>query len=165
MPPKPIPGFNTSYQGVPMGLYSVNVYLSSLSFFYNPTIHPTCLSPLLFLAPNTPFWSIQIPGHCELWPTKPSQLLQHLILYFYMQATPRHPSSAPTPELSPPALPSLCFPTWQIASLNSGWRALTRLQYKCFCRKWHQLRWRTKTLQLQSGSSSFCTEGVSHNPG
>lgn len=78
---------------------------------------------------------------------------------------PPHLSSAPTPEPSPPASPSLCFPTWQVASLTSGWRPLTRLQYKHSCRKWHQLRWRTKTLRLQSGSPSFCTEGVSHNPG
>ena len=58
----------------------------------------------------------------------------------------------PQPTLSRLVQPSQCFPTWQRASLNSGWQALTRLQYKWSCRKWHQLRWRTKTLWLQSGN-------------
>lgn len=65
----------------------------------------------------------------------------------------------PQPTLSRLVRLSQCFPTWQIASLNSGWQALTRLQYKCSCRKWHQLRWRTKTLRLQSGNSFLHRRG------
>lgn len=65
----------------------------------------------------------------------------------------------PQPTLSCLVQLSQCFPTWQIASLNSGWQALTRLQYKCSCWKWHQLRWRTKSLWLQSGNSFLHRRG------
>ena len=65
----------------------------------------------------------------------------------------------PQPTLSRLVQPSQCFPTWQRASLNSGWQALTRLQYKWSCRKWHQLRWRTKTLWLQSRNSFLHRRG------
>lgn len=58
---------------------------------------------------------------------------------------PPHPAPQPfsparSSQLSPLAPPLLLFPTWQTVSLNSGWQALTRLLYKCSCRKWHRVR-------------------------
>lgn len=160
---KPIPDLNAICQGIL--LYFINVYPSLPFFFCNLAIHPTCLSHL-FSVPEHSF-SVHSNPRGELWTltTHSRPTFTESYSAFLHTTTPLHFSSAPTPQLSPPAPASLCFPTWQTASPNSGWQALTRLQYKCSCRKWHQLRWRTKTLQLQSRSSSFCTEGVSHNPG
>lgn len=114
---------------------------------------------------NSLFGAFKIPERGGLWtliPPNPSQLLQCLILHFYTSnASPSFLCPQPTLSISP----TIChFPTWQIASLNSGWQALTRLQYKCSCWKWHQPRWRTKSLWLQSGKLVPAQKGFHTTP-
>lgn len=118
--------------------------------------------PSFFMAPNTLFWNIQNPDNCELWLTNSSQLLYHLILYVYMQATSPHLSLPPLHNCPLQLDITLFFhlanslTEFWVAGIGqtSIWTPLPKMA----------LRWRTKTLQLQSRYSSFCTEGVSDNP-
>lgn len=121
--------------------------------------------PSSSLSPNSLFWSIQIPEeNCELWlPPNPSQLLQCLILCFYTQAMPPHPSSAP----------NLHCPVW--SSYHNVFPPGKQPHWILGGRHWPDFNangpvengtnlGEEQRLSGFKAETRSCTEGVSHNP-
>lgn len=116
-------------------IYCIHFYPSPSTFSIIQQYIPSRLSPLFLLCPQTVFFGAfksqrrtvnSIPPK-----SKPTFTVSYSAFLYTSNASPSF--LCPQPTLSHLVQLSQCFPTWQIASLNSGWQALTRLQYKCSC--------------------------------